>query len=285
MNGEKKEEQVIPELTRSQLQEAPAVTSKKKYVIFKLVDNKKKGRVWVDGIDDAVNPTSGEVERIRLIRGVSSIWMKDQLKLTDEYVSRNRMSLRFEDRVLRLDSVIDKTAIEFAKHTRHFIENPNMKTGSKHEFFEWDPKRQEELAFQRELLEIEVVQLAVQQTPEKMRKHAAFLGDVSFVDELGELRTDEGVRVYYVRSAKRNPERFKKTLGSKEVEVSYLVKKAIRDAKIDLGGESGSVSWAKGGAICRVPKGRNAPEYLIEYALLPNDEGKLFLEQLQENIK
>jgi hypothetical protein len=286
--GEQKVDPVVPEMTRQEIITAGPVKEsgvKRGYVIFKLVDNTKKGRVWIDGIDDVVNPKTQEVERIRLLRGVSSIWMKDQEKLTAEYVSRNRMSLRFEDRVLRLETVIDKTAIEFARHTRHFIENPHMKTGSKLEFFEWNPARQEELALAKEMLEIEVVQLAVQQSPEKMRKHAAFLGGVPFTDELGELRTDEGIRVYYVRAAKRDPERFKKTLGSREVEISYLVRRVILDAKIDLGGESGSVSWAKGGAICRVPKGRNATDYLIEYALLPNEEGKLFLEQLQENVK
>lgn len=287
LSGEQKNNDPAP-MTRQEIIASGPVKEtgvKRKYVIFKLVDNTKKGRVWIDGIDDVVHPETGEVQRIRLIRGISSIWMKDQEKLDPNYVSRNRMSLRFEDRVLRLDSVIDKTAIEFAKASRHFIENPHMKTGSKMEFFEWNPARQEELALQREMIEIEVVQLAVQQTPEKMRKHAAFLGGVPFSDELGEPRTDEGIRVYYVRAAKRDPERFKKTLGSREVEVSYLVKRAVLDAKIDLGGQSGSVSWAKGGAICNVPRGTNATDYLIEYALLPNAEGKLFLEQLQENIK
>lgn len=288
LQGEPTVAPVIAEMTRKEIQSTPIVegTKKREYIIFKLVDNSKKGRVWIDGIDDVVNPKTGKVERIRLLRGIASIWQSEQEKITESYASRNRLSLRFEDRVMRLDSVIDSSMLEFARHCRHFIENPNMKTGSKVEFFEWNPKRQEELALKREMLEIEVVQLAVQQTPDKMRKHAQFLGIGSaFVDELGEPRTNEGVMVYYVREARRDPERFKQTLNSKEVEISYLVRRAVLDAKIDLGGESGRVSWAKGGSICVVPRGRNSTEYLIEYALMPNEEGKLFLEQLQENIK
>ena len=258
-----------------------AIKNDNKYIIFKLVNNKKKGRVWIDGIDDVVNTDTKKIERMRLVTGHPSEWIKDQKDLTDEFVRKNRRSLCFEDRVLRLPSW-DETAIRFARQSRHFIENPNRKTGSKHEFFEWNPKRQEEEALKKEMLEIEVMQLAMNQPFDKLRKHAAFLGGITFHDELGEPRTEQGIRTLYIREAKRNPERFKKTLGSKEVEINYLVTRAILDTKIDLGGKSGSISWANGGFICKLPVGRSAKEYLIEFAMLPNEEAKNFVEQLQK---
>ena len=82
--------------------------------------------------------------------------------------------------------------------------------------------------------------------------------------------------------AKRNPGLFKKSLNSKEVEISYLIKKAISENLIDLGGHSGNVTWGAGGYIARVPVGRATHEYLIELALNNSDEGKRFLSQLQD---
>ena len=95
-----------------------AIKNDNKYIIFKLVNNKKKGRVWIDGIDDVVNPDTKKIERMRLVTGHPSEWIKDQKDLTDEFVRKNRRSLCFEDRVLRLPSW-DETAIRFARQSRH----------------------------------------------------------------------------------------------------------------------------------------------------------------------
>lgn len=251
-------------------------------VIFKLVNSRKNGRVWVDGMADIYDPVQGKLRRARLLTGVDTIWMDEQLKqgITDKYADRNRRSLCFEDRNCILKDH-DKTAIQFARMSNHFIENKDRKSGSKHEFYEWNPARQEAAAYEKEILEQESMELAMSQPFDKVKKHAAFLG-VSLVDELGEPRTEKGVRVLYIREARRNPDRFKKSLGSKEVEVSYLIKRNILDNKIDLGGNTGNIRWANGGHICKLPQGRNAVEFLIEMALLPNDEGKQFLEQLQK---
>ena len=62
-----------------------AVKPVNSYVIYKLVDSKKKGRVYIDGIDDDIlNPTTGKRERIWLLSGTSSIWsteLVEQLKV------------------------------------------------------------------------------------------------------------------------------------------------------------------------------------------------------------
>src|SRR5580693_363256 len=61
--------------------------------IFKLVDTSKKGRVWVDGISDVVNPKTKEPDRLRLLRGVGKIWQSEQEKVNEKYVDKNRRSL------------------------------------------------------------------------------------------------------------------------------------------------------------------------------------------------
>jgi hypothetical protein len=83
--------------------------------------------------------------------------------------------------------------------------------------------------------------------------------------------------------AEAQPNKFMQSAGSKEVEVAYVVKKAILDSKIDLGAKKGSAYWSEnGGFICRIPTDSNPQEYLVEFAMLPQDESKAFLEQLKK---
>lgn len=278
----------IPELTLAQIigGDQPTTTESER-VIFKMRNYKGKGRVWIDPIDDNVfNPTTKKRERICLIRGVETIWSSEQTKLDKEYVSRNRRSILFEDNRCILSKKKDVAAIEFLRHSKHNMGNKDRPEHSKFEVYEWNPAAQEAEALRKELLEIEVMQMAMEQTIEKVKKHGIFLGIRNFIsDELGESRTEKGLRALYVMQAKRNPELFKTTLDSKEVEVHYMVKKAIMDAKIDLGGVTGRIKWAVGGDIGNLPKGRNAIEFLVEFALLPTPDGKQFLEQLEANVK
>lgn len=261
-----------------------AAIEEKEYIVFKLVDNTKQGGVYIDGIDDALNPETGKIERMRLLAGISSIWLKDQKDVTADYVKANQRSLHFPRgaRILRIAK--DDNALEFAQRCRHNIGNPKRKTGSKFEFYEYNPKKQQEAALALEMLEIEqaIVASKVEELP--MRKHAMFLGINPF-DDLGIPKTTDGIRREYIIAAKRNPTRFKNTLNSKEVEVAYLIRKAITDSLIDLGGHGGQVTWSQGGRITQIPLGRNTQEYLIELALnTTSAEGRQFLEQLQKIV-
>ena len=250
--------------------------------IFKLANSKKNGRVWLDNVSDVWDEETEKIRRARILVGVDSIWMDEQKDVDKDYAAKHRPLIRFEDRVMAVPNY-DVNLIKFMRLRDGFIENANRRTGSKVEYYEWNPIRQEQEALEKEMLEIEVMQLAMEQPFEKLKKHAAFLGNVSFIDELGEARTEKGIRALYVREAKRNPKRFKDTIESKEVEISYLIKKAIIDAKIEFSGKN--IRWASGGNITQLPSGREAAEFLIELAMMPNQEGKEFLERLQQVTK
>jgi hypothetical protein len=258
------------------------------YVIYKLVDTKRKGRVYIDGIDDDIlNPKTKNRERIWLLSGTSSIWSTDlveQLKDKD-FVRNNRRSLQFEAGILRVPKW-DERMLEFIKNCRHLIENPNRRTGSKFEFFEYNPAKQQAEALKKEMLEIDMAIAAREMPIEKARKLASFLGIV-FYDELGQPKSDDGIRRELMLQAKRDPKRFQANLDSKEVEVAFLVKKAIIDAKIDIGGQNGNVTWSNGGFIAKVPSARKNEihQYLVELAMTNSDEGKAFLEMLNSKIK
>lgn len=257
--------------------------------IFKLVSNTKQGGVYVPNIDDVVNPATktkenpkGQVERMRLLSGVSSIWMKEQKDVSADYVKQNGRSLHFVrgTKILRIADY-DTTALEFARLCSHNIGSPSRRTGSKFEFYEYDAAKEEREAFAREDFELDMALLAKQAKPEDMKKHASFLG-IRLINDLGLPKTDDGVRIEYTRYAKRFPQYFKDTLGSKEIEIGWLVRKAILDNKIEIGREPGRIFWANGGGmICSVPRNDEPVKYLTELAMTNSEEGRTFKEQLQ----
>lgn len=284
--GETKLKQPFEEFEQIHINRVPEIiASNSGRVILKLKDgNTRNGKLYLDGIDDVINPETGKKERIRLIKGENEIWLKKQKDLDKEYVSRNRRSLEFVKGVCILEPT-DTAAITFSELSNCFESNPHKIPGKKHMFFKWDPAAQEKAALEKEMFEYEVMQLAMSQPIEKVKKHLVFLGGASLNDEYGNPRSEQGIRTLYLRRAREIPKRFKETLESKEVEVSYLINRAITDAKIDTGGAGGRIRWANGGGeICILPRGRNANEYLLELALLPNEEGKTFLEHLQKTV-
>lgn len=259
------------------------VANETKYTIYKLVNTSRKGRVYIDGIDDDIlNPKTGKRERVWLLAGASSIWSTDLVEqLKDKsWLRNNRRSLEFEGGILRVPDW-DERALEFIKVCRHFIDNPHRRTGSRMEFFEYNPQKQQQALLKKEMLELDMAIAVKEMAIEKVRKLASFMG-VIFYDDLGEPKTDDGIRRELMLVAKRAPENFQKHLESREVEISYLVKKAITSNKIDLGSGTGNAIWARnGGLIGKIPLSRKPHEYLTELAMTNSEEGRTFLEQLQ----
>jgi len=251
------------------------------YRVYKLTDTTKNGRYHMEGIDDVFDVSKGRMVRIRLLRGFPSIYMEDQKGLDENYIKTNRRSLTFDKRLLRLPEY-DTTAIEFLERSNANVDNVNRKGTRKLTFFEWNPQRQAELERKKRTAKVEAIKFASLQTNEDMRKHANYLG-ISFFDELGFPKSDDALRNDYELYAEAQPNKFMQSAGSKEVEVAYVVKKAILDSKIDLGAKKGSAYWSEnGGFICRIPTDSNPQEYLVEFAMLPQDESKAFLEQLKK---
>lgn len=252
--------------------------SGKSSVIFKM-RNAPNGKVHVDGIDDVYDEETKGMRRMRLLRGISEIWQDKQDKIDKSYIDKNRISLTFVQGSLICDSVKDDAIIQFTRRSNTFEGNPHRLPGKKRAIYEWNPAEQEKAAFEKEMLEIEVMQLAIEQPIEKVKKHGYYLG-ISFVDEMGEPRTEKGIRALYVRAAKADPKGFKESLDSKDVEFKYLIRRAIIEAKIDV--STKNIKWATGGVICKLPHEREATDYLVEFAQLPTDESKEFVDRLQK---
>lgn len=257
----------------------------KEWVIFKLVNTNTKGGVYLPAIDDVYNPLTKKVERIRLLAGVDSIWMKDQKDIPKEYVEKNIREIHFPRGVkLRRVRKTDHTMVEFMRYTNANVGNIHRVGSSRFEIYEYDSAAAEKEAYVKEEFELEMALLAKAAKPEAMRKHAAFLG-IRLLNETGDNKSDDGVRREYVMYAKRNPTYFKQTIGSDRIEVSWLVRKAISESLIDIGREPGKVFWSSGGGMIGVmPQTINAQDYLTDLAMTNNDEGIRFKEQLKKVI-
>jgi hypothetical protein len=265
------------------LNEAPASATGTTYKIFKLSDTKKNGRYHMEGIDDVWNEKKGRMERIRLLRGYPSIWVEEQKGLEKSFVEQNRRSLVFDRRVLRIADY-DVEALEFLSLCNANLDNPNRKGTRKITFFQWNPKRTAELERAKRVAKVEAIKYASLASDEEMRKHCNFLG-ISFVDELRMPKSLEALRNDYELYAEAQPNKFMQSAGSKEVEIAYVVKKALIENKIDTTTKRGSAYWSNnGGFICKIPADKKPQNYLVEFAMFPQDESRAFLEQLKKLV-
>lgn len=260
------------------------------FVVFKLANSNRDGGVHIPGIDYVIDPRTVTKEKpngngpemIRLINGVPTIWAKEQgEKLDVNYIKKNIRTISFP-RGSRFITVPmwDMTQIEFMRHARHNTKNPHRKTGSKTEYFEYDPNEQAKSLLDKEMLEVEMVALASQQPIEKIRPHAFYLG-IKFDDEYGIPKPETRLKAEYMLMAKRDPKRFKETVDSEEVGIQYMIRKAIVDGKIDISKGDGYSYYAGGARICILPKTEKPLKTLTELALTKNKEGREFKEQLK----
>ncbi len=256
-------------------------------VLFKLV-KKKKGRTYLDNCGEAVpNPNNKNVpERIWLLSGATSIWeseVENILKDKNRYDrARRGMDILFVDGVCRVRST-DLLRLEFLRKNTHNV-GKNRSGAGQYDYFEYDPAQEQKDRMAKQLLKIEMVLKVKDLKEDKVEKLASFFA-IPMVDELGMKKSNEGLRTELMLKADTDPVTFQKYLDSKEVDISYMVNRAIIDAKLDLGGESRNVTWSSGrGFVGKVPITRKPLEYLTELAMTNSEEGKQFLEQLKQAI-
>ena len=266
----------------------PTTIPKQGYVIFRLV-NKKQRRLWIDGIcDNCFNQKKNEYERTYLIRGAKSIWQSELYDLVKDidkpnsYISKNRMSLLFEDGICRIP-VTERNQLEFARVNIHNVGKTRTGAG-KYDYYEYDPQEEQKHKLEKQMNRIKLITKVNEMPQDKVKKLAAFL-EISLVDELGFPKGEDGVKAELMIKADVQPHIVEKYLDSKEVEVEWLVRRAIIDAKIDLTGQSGNAVWAGGkGFIAKVPSTVKAYKYLTELAMTNSDEGRQFKEQLEQMV-
>lgn len=265
-------------------------------VIYKLVDTNIRGRFELILVCDVkARPKKEEKtgkmmpgygnERMRALTGVETIWVNEQKDIDKDYIKSNKRYAVFQKGVCLVPKWDVQQIEVLDRHNANLENSASAAMPSKTKFFKWNPEKQAQELRRLQNERIKAI-IAANEVPElQMKKHAIYLG-IKLTDELGQILPEGGLRVRYLAEAENNPKLFMDTLDSKEVQVTYMVKKAIADSKIDVGRGNNAIYWADGGLICKLPISRTANEYLVELALNENsEEGKIFLENLnQRNI-
>jgi hypothetical protein len=254
-------------------------------IIFKLV-KKRKGRFYLDNSCDGVmNPKTKQPDMIWLLRGAQSIWGSDIENLLKDKTryekSRVGMDIVFVNGVCRVSST-DTLRLDFLR--RHKKNVGKRRVGSlPGDYYEYDPVQEQRERHQRQMIKIELMFKARDMPIDQVRKLASYLGIALYDEQLGTPKTDEGIRTELIMKADNDPVTFQKYMNSKEIEVSWLVRKALSDSRIDTGDGKGNITWANGkGFITRMPSTRKPLEYLTELALTNSPEGRKFKEQLEQ---
>jgi hypothetical protein len=255
-----------------------------KYFIFRLVNSSKKGGTYIPNIDDVINPATGKVERIRLLSGIDTIWQKEQKDVSIDYVRQNSRSLAFPRgaKVLRIPDW-DTTALDFARICRHNVKSVNNKQGSKFEFYEYDPAAAAKEVREKEVLQLKMAIKAEQLPMDQVRKLCSFVR-IPFHDEIGEMKTEDGLKTDLMLYAKNNAKSFEKLIGDQasEVEIAFVIKKAVISNQIDIATYPGRAFWASSGStICHMPNGIEPVKHLTELAKTNTEEGRKFAEELK----
>jgi len=257
-------------------------------VIFKLT-KKKKGRFHLDNFCEPVpNPDNGGIpERMCLLSGATDVWeskCENILKDKNRYDrARRGMDIIFLDGVARVRST-DMLRLKYLRlHPKNVGDRRVGSLGS--DFYEYSPAREQEDRLKKQMMKVQMVLKAGEMDCSENgygRKIAVFMGIKMADEDLGIPKTSDAIKTELVLKADSDPVSFQRYIDSREVEVSWLVRKAIGDVRIDLGGASGNVTWSNGkGFIRKIPSTRKPLEYLTELALTNSDDGRKFLEQLK----
>jgi hypothetical protein len=253
------------------------------FVIFKLKGNQKKG-VYIDGTDDVINPKTGKSERIRLLTGISSIWMSDQKDVDKDYIRNNRRSLEFKARICRINKM-DTAALEFARMCNSNLEVKNRLRAPRFEFFEYDPAKQAEESLKKEMLELEMAIKAKDMDSDTLKKYASFIG-VHLVNELAQVKPESALRQEVMLYAKKNPTVFQAMVDNvQEIEIHWQIKSAIISNQIDIAKQPGSAYWGSGGFITKMASKMDPVKQLTELAMTNTTEGREFLSKLKSISK
>lgn len=254
--------------------------------IFLLSNDKRRGTVSLDVEEDTIDPATGKVRRMRLLRGAQSIWFDEQppTVFPKNYVDKNTLSLDFDAGRLIIP-IREPLKAKAAELTMRNMAN-QKKYGDEAKpkdiyFYEWNPVEQNKKALQDQDNIIKAMGLAATIPIAEIIPHAKYL-NIQFQDEQGLTLDDGSLRTAYSRVAMLEPDKFLKSIHSPVVKMAFMVKKAIDKGFIDLGKQPGTAYWTDGGFISALPQGRDAIEYLIEFAMTYGDANTLFSNQLRE---
>lgn len=285
--------EIVDTITKTNVLEAPQKNNGESFAaivtppkadsrIFRLSNDKRKGTVQLDLEEDVIDPATGKTRRMRVLRGAQSIWFDEQppTVFPPDYVKKNVRTLDF-NRGKCVVALYDHLLIKAAELSNRNTGNKNKQGHKDIYFYEWNPTEMSAKAMQDEEEVIKAMGVAFNSKMDEIIPHAQYLG-LSFQDEMGQQLNPDAIRASYIKTAKNHAKRFLTSLHSPTVQIAHKIRKASAEGKIDLGRQPGAAYWTDGGFITALPEGRDAIDFLIEFAMLPGDTNAAFANQLRE---
>ena len=251
--------------------------------IFMLTNDKRKGNVLIDLEEEVYDPATKKTRAMRLVRRAPSIWLEEQpaSNFPQKYVERNTLTVMFQEGRATIPIHESATLLAMELSNRN-VGNKNRMGIKDFYFKEWNPIEENKKAIKEEDDIISAMIMASKAPYSEMIQHASYL-NIQSTDEQGIPYDEDALRAAYIRFAKNNSSKFLKSIHSPTVKVAYLVRRAFNEGKIDLGLQEGAAYWQDGGFISTLPEGRDAIEYLTEYAQTYGDKNTEFKNQLEQN--
>jgi hypothetical protein len=250
-----------------------------KPTIFQLIQGRKirNGRVtypivyMIKAEDIIYDPIKGVNRKIRYIPGEASIYEDEQKK-----ESKVRAPITFNEGHLPV-SAQNPTLKLYLENCNANKDNPNRMTGSPAVFKLIDKERDAKKVINKEMKQLDAMQLALKMPISKLIGYAKVLG-VNVDKSTEEIRYDMKVL------AKKSPESFITGMDDPKTEIKEVIINSMEYGIINV--QSNRVSWQRGTSkvlITHVPVGKDAKDHFAEFCL--TDEGNLVLEEMRKQLQ
>ena len=249
-----------------------------KPTIYQLIQGRRKrGGRWTYPIvymikaeDIIYDPIKGVNRKIRYIPGEPSIYEDEQKK-----ESKVRAPITFNEGHLPV-SAQNPTLKAYLENCNANKNNPNRITGSPAVFQTIDKERDAKKVINKEMKELDAMQLALKMPISKLIGYAKVLG-VNVDKSTEEIRYDMKVL------AKKSPLSFITGMDDPKTEIKETIINAKEYAIINI--QTNRVSWQKGTStvlITHVPVGKDAIDHFADFCL--TDEGEIVLNEMKKQI-
>lgn len=249
-----------------------------KPTIFQLIQGRKirNGRVtfpivyMIKAEDIIFDPIKGVNRKIRYIPGEPSIYEDEQKK-----ESKVRAPITFNEGHLPVSSQ-NPTLKLYLENCNANKNNPNRMKGSPAVFRLIDKERDAKRVINKEMKQLDAMQLALKMPIGKLIGYAKVLG-VNVDKSTEEIRYDMKVL------AKKSPDSFITGMDDPKTEVKEVIINSSEYGIINI--QTNRVSWQKGTSkvlITHVPVGKDATDHFAEFCL--TDEGDLVLEEMKKQL-
>lgn len=283
-------------MSTATLGKAPKKTKEAEFVVYRLTERNDPKLAKYLGVvadyrpltflphEDVINDKDYGRRAIRYLEGYPTFYVDEQVerKIPDSIVNRGK-SIEITDGEVRVHKN-NKLLLKYLDICNFNVSNTNRDTSKRGLIYKVDEeaiaKKEAEILDMEEEALLKVRELE----DEQLIPLAKFL-DIPVIDAVGQGDRDlMSIRNDLRKYARKKPDVFLAAVSNPYVNTAYLIKVALDKKVITLGKVQGQAHFTgTGKLITKIPEGRNAEEFLVDYCY--TEEGAEFLVALKGAIK